>query len=188
MRNKGQFLRLELKNKKENITKKLTSISLLVSISLVLYYIEFQLPGLDFVAPGIKLGLSNIIVLVTLEIFNFKMALTVLFLKVLLSSFFGAGLSSFLYSISGGLLSLLIMTFLSNFKSRPFSIVGISIAGSFAFNVGQLLMASLILRNFRIFYYLQIVSYLSLATGLFTGIVSKLITDKKYVILKHYNL
>lgn len=153
-------------------TKYLTLVAVFTSISLVLYYIEMLLPGLDFVAPGVKLGLANIIVLSLLIVYGFKTAFIVFMLRVTLSSFFAAGLSTWLYSFAGGLLSLLIMYVLTKPKKLSFSVIGISVAGSFAFNIGQLFTASVTLGSFKIFYYLPAITVLSLATGVFIGVVS----------------
>lgn len=153
-------------------TKKLLVLSLMISISLVLYYIESILPTVHFIAPGVKLGLSNIIVLICLVGFGFKDTFIVFLLKTILSSFFATGMSSFLYSFVGGVFSLVSMYLLLYKVHIQFSLVGISVAGSFFYNFGQLLTSSLVLQNIKIFYYLPVVSLFSVGTGIFVGLVS----------------
>lgn len=81
----------------------------MIAYSLVLYFIESMLPGLYFIAPGAKLGLTNIITLSMLYIMGFGDAFAVIVIRILLSSIFGGGMSAFMYSISGGIMSLVAM-------------------------------------------------------------------------------
>lgn len=155
-----------------NKVRKMLVMALFVSLSLVMYYIENLLPSIQFVAPGVKLGLSNIIILICLVIYGFRDSFTVFFLKTLISSFFAAGFSSFMYSFVGGLFSLVIMFLLLKSKKIEFSLIGISVEGSVFFNIGQLLVASFILNNEKVFYYLPICLVFSVATGVFVGLVS----------------
>ena len=72
-------------------TKKLMFMSLMVAYSLILYLIESTLPGLYFIAPGAKLGLSNIVSVTLLYIGGIQMAFSVLIVRIILSSIFGGG-------------------------------------------------------------------------------------------------
>lgn len=161
-----------------NKVKKMLIMALFVSICLVLYYFENLLPSVQFIAPGVKLGLSNIVILSCLVIYGFKESFTVFFLKTLISSFFAAGFSSFMYSFVGGLFSLIIMYLLLKVKSVEFSLIGISIEGAVFYNIGQLLVAAIILKNFKIFYYLPAVLIFSIGTGIFVGLVCILFLEK----------
>ncbi len=92
-----------------NKSKKLVTLSLLVSLALVIYVVESQIP---VVFPGMKLGLANIISLVALVAIGWKEALIIMLLRTILGSIFGGTLSSFLFSIAGGFLSNIIMILL----------------------------------------------------------------------------
>ena len=153
-------------------TQKLTFISVLVAQALILYLVERMLP-VPFIAPGAKLGLSNIITVVCLYLFNLKDAFTVIVLRIILSTLFGGSLSSFLYSISGGLLSLIAMYLIKRFGKDYISIIGVSITGAFFHNVGQILMAAIIIKNINIIVYLPILSIAGIGTGFFVGITSR---------------
>lgn len=165
-------------------TRKMVLLAIMLSFSLILHYIENMLPPLNLIAPGAKLGLSNIISLTCLYLFGFKESFTILFMRVFLSSTFYGGTSTFLYSISGGVLSLISMYIVKKMKFKQVSIVGVSMIGSLFFNIGQLFVASIMLANPKIFYYLPWMSLISIATGIFIGITSKFLIMRLQVILK----
>lgn len=152
-------------------TQKITFISVLVAQALVLYLVERMLP-IPFIAPGAKLGLSNIVTVVCLYLFNLKDAFVVIILRIILSTLFGGSLSSFLYSISGGLLSLIAMYIVKKLGKDYISIIGVSITGAFFHNLGQILMAAVIIHNINIIVYLPILSIAGIGTGFFVGITS----------------
>jgi heptaprenyl diphosphate synthase len=153
-------------------TQKLTFIALLVAQALVLYLIERMLP-VPFIAPGAKLGLSNIITVICLYLFTLKDAFTVIVLRIILSTLFGGSISSLLYSISGGLLSLLAMYFIKKLGRDYISIIGVSITGAFFHNLGQIIMAAAVIHNMNIIVYLPVLAIAGIGTGFFVGITSR---------------
>ncbi len=155
--------------------KKLIFLSLLVSVGLALSIIESMMP-VPFVAPGAKLGLSNVVILITLVIFGFKEALTVGCLKSIIFTLATGSISSLFYSLSGSLLSCIIMYVIYNKFSKVFSLIGVSIFGAVAHNFAQVLVASLMMNNFKIFSYFPILLLTSLFTGYFVGLTSIFIT------------
>lgn len=153
-------------------TKKLVFLSLMVGYSLILYIIETFIPNPMMVMfPGAKLGLSNIITMVCLMTIGLKDTFIVLSVRIIISSIFAGPMSYFLFSIAGGYLSLAVMYIISRIKG--FSIIGISISGALAHNIGQLLVASFIIKNLMMVSYLPFMLVASIATGVFVGIVSK---------------
>lgn len=161
-----------------NKTRKTVFLALMISYSLVLYFIESMLPTLYFIAPGAKLGLTNIISLSVLYLLGFKPAFIVITIRIILSSIFGGGVSAFLYSILGGLFSLIAMWIMKKLNFKSVTVVGISIIGAVFFNIGQLTASSLIIKNASIFVYLPILSYVSIGTGLFVGFASKFVIER----------
>ena len=124
-------------------TKKMVFLGLMVGYSLILYILETYIPNPFIVFfPGAKLGLTNIITLVSLLIFGFKETFIIVTVRVILSSIFAGPMSYLLFSIGGAYLSLIVM-FLVN-KIKGFSVIGVSIAGAIAHNIGQLLVASIL--------------------------------------------
>ena len=158
-------------------TKKTTFLGLMVSYSLVLYIIETYIPNpLITLFPGAKLGLSNIITLVSLITLGIKDTCVILTVRIILSSIFAGPISYLLFSIAGAYLSLICMYISS--KMKGISLIGVSIIGAIGHNVGQLLVASLIVENINMLGYLPFMFITSLITGVFVGIVSMYCCNK----------
>lgn len=150
---------------------KIIFLSLLVSIGLALSVLEASIP-LPIAIPGARLGLSNIVILVSLVIFGFKEAFTVSTLKSIVLMLVTGSISSFIYSISGAILSSIVMFVVYKYFSKIFSLIGVSILGAVAHNVAQVSVAVVIMSNIRIYSYLPILLLLSLFTGYFVGVSS----------------
>ena len=153
--------------------RRITWIGVLVSQALMLHGVERLLP-VPQLAPGVKLGLANIVTLVALSILPWGDAWLVLVLRSSLGALLGGGASSILFSLAGGILSFLVMSLLLRYQGL-FSIPAISVAGAFSHNVGQILMAALVVETFNIFVYFPILAISALVTGFFTGVISDLI-------------
>ena len=153
-------------------TRRLMMMGLFVSMALALHIVEKMMP-IPFIAPGVKLGLSNIITLTVLIFLGFKDAFLVLLARILLSSVFAGGLSGFIYSISGGILSLLIMELTRRLGKEDVSVIGISVIGAVFHNIGQLLAAALVIKNVNIFVYFPILFLAAVGTGVFVGLTTK---------------
>lgn len=153
-------------------TRKLVVLSLMVAYSLALYILETFIPNpLIAFFPGAKLGLSNIITLICLMNFGFKDTFKILTIRIVLSSMFAGPASTILFSIAGGYLSLIGMQFA--IKLKGFSTIGISMFGAILHNIGQLLVASIIIVNLATMSLLPMMLGASLVTGIFIGIVVK---------------
>lgn len=153
-------------------TKKMTFLSLMVAYSLVLYIIETYIPNpLIAIFPGAKLGLSNIITLISLIILGIKNTCIILTIRIILSSIFTGPISYLLFSAGGAYLSLICMYLAS--KIKDFSLIGVSIIGAIGHNIGQLLVASIIVENINMIGYLPFMLIASLLTGMFIGLASK---------------
>jgi|LGOV01.1.fsa_nt_gb heptaprenyl diphosphate synthase len=148
-------------------------LSLYVALALIFSYIESFIP-LPMPIPGAKLGLTNIITLISLLTLGWPLTLLVVISRIFLTGFIFGSLSSIFYSLSGGLLSLLVMTLLLLFKKNKPSLLFISIFGAVSHNLGQVLMAGLILENVNIIlYYSPPLMLLAIPTGLFVGLITK---------------
>lgn len=146
--------------------KKMVLLSILISQALVLNVIERSIP-VPIPVPGVKLGLANVISLFTIIVFGFKEAITVVFLRTFLGSIFAGGMSSFFYSLAGGILSAVIMSYMYLRHKDSFSIPTISVVGAIFHNIGQISVASFVINNIRLFYYLPVL----LISGIMTGII-----------------
>ncbi|WP_052877874.1 Gx transporter family protein [Thermoanaerobacter wiegelii] len=167
-------------------TQRMVFLAILVANSLVLYIIEGMLP-VPFIAPGAKLGLANIITVVSLYLFGFFDTFIVLVVRILLATFFASSPSSFFYSIGGGLLSLFAMFFAKKVGKENITEVGVSVIGAVFHNIGQMLVASLIVQNINIMVYIPVLMIAGVGTGIFVGLSSKFIL-KHWKRLKNLNL
>lgn len=139
------------------------------ALALILSYVETLIP-ISFGVPGIKLGLANLVIVIVLFIYGGKEALLLSVTRILLSGFLFGNLSMILYSLAGGVLSLVIMALLR--RIGGFSVQGVSIAGGVFHNIGQLLLAMIIVETYQVGYYFPVLLVSGLVTGLLIGIVS----------------
>ena len=149
-------------------TKKMVLMGILVSQALILHLVERLIP-VPVPVPGIKLGLANAVSLITIIIFGPKEALAVVAMRTFLGSVFGGGVSSFIYSFIGGFISIMAMAIMYKRYRNLFSLPAISVVGAIFHNIGQILVASLIIQNAKLFYYLPLLMISAVITGLFIG-------------------
>jgi heptaprenyl diphosphate synthase len=149
-------------------TKTIAQYGLLIAVALILSYVEAQIPAF-FAVPGMKLGLTNVVVLFALYHMGEKSALAVNLLRIfLVALLFGNGMS-LAYSVAGGLLSGLVMILLK--KTGKFRILTVSVAGSVSHNIGQILVAMALLGTTSIAWYLLVLWFTGIASGLLIGVV-----------------
>ena len=152
-------------------TNRLTLLSMLTAQALALHVLE-RFIAIPIAVPGVKLGLANIITLLTILLLGWKDALVIVVLRCTLGNIFGGNIISFLFSIGGGLLSTVIMALLWHKFANNVSITGISLTGAVFHNVGQLLVASIVISDLRIFTYLPVLLISAIITGCIIGIIS----------------
>lgn len=153
-------------------TKKLTALSMLTAIALIIFIIEAQLPPLAPI-PGIKMGLANVITLFTMVCFGRKEAFTVLILRIVLGSIFAGQMMSLIYSMAGGILCFLAMSLaIKIFKENRLWIV--SVFGALAHNIGQVIAAAAVTSTWQVVGYLPVLAVSAVITGAFTGLAASL--------------
>ena len=130
--------------------KKVAILGVFLALALICSYIESLIP-FYFGVPGMKLGLTNVVVLLLLYFFGAKEALLVSMMRILLSGFMFSNAFSILYSLAGGILSWAVMLLLK--KTGRFHMVSISICGGITHNLGQILVAMVVVKNYYIFGY-----------------------------------
>lgn len=139
------------------------------ALALIFSYVETLIP-FQIGIPGVKLGLANLIIVIALYKMNLKETYLLSVTRIILSGFIFGNLFSIIYSLSGGLLSLSVMAFLK--KQGGFSVMGISIVGGVMHNVGQLLVAMVIVETFSIIYYIPVLLIAGVITGLVIGVAA----------------
>lgn len=147
----------------------------MAAMALIFSYVEVLIP-FTIGIPGIKLGIANIVVIIALYYLNAKYALTINIVRVLIAGLLFNGLFGALYSLAGALVSFVVMVLLK--KTNIFSAVGISMAGGVAHNLGQILVAAVLVANIKIFIYFPVLIISGVITGAITGILAGLILRK----------
>lgn len=156
--------------------KKLIFLSLLVALGLVIGLFESLIP-LPIAIPGAKLGLSNMVVLVSIVFFGKKEGIVVAALKSLLLMLVTGAVTSFIFSFVGAMLSAISMALASMYLNKFLSTVGISLIGSAFHNIGQVLTACVVLNSLKIISYLPLLLILGIFTGYFVGVTSDFIVE-----------
>ena len=155
--------------------KKLAYMGLFAAIAIIFGYVESLIPFFAGI-PGIKLGLANLAVLFILETYTWKEAALVSMVRILVIGFMFGNMFSILYSMAGAALSLTVMTLMKRFSG--FSILGISVAGGVSHNIGQLIIAALIVENTSLFYYAPVLLISGVITGILIGILTGEVTKR----------
>ncbi len=149
--------------------KQISEFSIYTALAFIFGYLETLIP-LPVPFPGMKLGLANLIVMITLYKKNFRYALGISCLRNLLCAFTFGSLFSFLYSIAGAILSLVGMALMKKWGDRYFSILSVSALGGILHNTGQLLVAGLLVGFGSILWYAPLLYFCGLLTGIIIGI------------------
>lgn len=160
--------------KKVNI-KHLSTLALMIALAFAFSYLESLIP-FNFGIPGIKLGIANLVVIVALYTLNYKDALFISIIRILLSGLAFIGPFAMIYSLIGGLLSFFVMLVAK--KSNKLSPIGVSALGGTVHNFGQILVAAVVMRTYRIIYYFPILMIVGLITGIVNGIIADIIIKR----------
>ena len=211
--------------------RKVPIFGLLLALSLVLGYIDRATPLtwlLGGAIPGIKLGLANTVLLYAVFLMDWKGSVLLMLAKVLLSGFMFGSLSAILYSLSGGVLSLLVMQLVKKaprlgaviiaglcivsdivlwhlhphprgqilwcmiliglagaagialffvIRLRPdYKVMGVSVSGAAAHNIGQVIAAALIVQTPQLLYsYMPFLVGIGAVVGCLTGFVAMMV-------------
>lgn len=139
------------------------------ALALIFSYVENLIP-ISFGIPGVKLGLANLVTVVILYRMGFREGLLLSVTRVVLAGLMFGNLFSIVYSLAGGILSLCVMAVLK--KTDKFSVIGVSVAGGVSHNIGQLLVAVIVLESMSIANYLPVLVFAGMVTGFVIGIVS----------------
>ena len=145
-----------------NKNKKLANMAMLVALAMIFSYVESLIP-INFGIPGMRLGVANLVTVTGMYFLEFLEVFLVVVMRILLTGFlFGNGMS-IVYSLAGGILSFLVMTLMKRLKG--FSVAGVSIAGGVSHNIGQIIVASVVVENLKLIYYLPALLIAGIVTG-----------------------
>lgn len=162
-------------NKQKTPAYNVALAAMMAALALIFSYIEAIIP-FNFGIPGIKLGIANLVILTSLYVLGTGYTFAINVIRILVAGLLFNGFFGAAYSLAGGLLSLAVMILLK--KTGLFSTIGISMAGGVAHNLGQLLVAALIVSNMKLFFYFPVLLFSGIISGILIGIITYLILKK----------
>lgn len=155
---------------KNNIsrTKKIAIYGMLVALAMVLSWVESCF-AFAMIMPGMKLGLTNLVVMIALYKLGNKDALIINVVRIFLVSMTFGNMFSLIYSLAGGVLSFIVMIIA---KKMKFEMTLVSVLGGIFHNVGQIIVAMIVMNTFHLIYYLLALWISGIVAGVVIGIVS----------------
>lgn len=162
-------------------TKKIALLGVISAFAAILSYVE-SIISLSIFIPGVKLGLANLAVVIVMYIYGNKEAISINIVRIIVVGLLFTNLFSILFSISGALISCLVMILLK--KIDIFTPVGVSVAGGVAHNVGQMAVAMFIIESYSVVNYLPVLMFAGIVCGLFIGILAVMVIKYINMILR----
>lgn len=159
---------------KNNKAKKIALFGMMVALAFTFSYFESLIP-LDFVVPGVKLGLANLVVVIALYLMKPGEAFSIAIIRIFLAGLTFGNVYSIAYSLCGGILSFLVMYLV---RKTKLSVIGVSMLGGICHNIGQIIVAAIVMGTSRLAYYLPVLLVAGLITGLLLGVISKLVIER----------
>ncbi len=160
---------------KDRRTRLLAVSAMFAALALIFSYIEVLIP-LPVPIPGIKLGIANLVVLIAIYRLGFKHAFVINMVRILIAGLLFSGVFGMIYSLAGGILSIIVMYLL--YRTGLFSMVGVSMAGGVCHNLGQLLTACVLLSNTAIMSYFPVLLFSGLISGIAIGLLAYVIEKR----------
>lgn len=165
----------------KNKAEKVAVIGVISSFAAILSYIEVLVSFGVFI-PGVKLGLANIAVVVAMYIYGLKFALFVNIIRIIVVGLLFSNVFSILFSIAGALISFLVMAILK--KIDIFSPIGVSVAGGVSHNIGQIMIAGLIISSYSIVNYIPVLMIAGIICGFIIGFIGLIMIKYLNIILR----
>lgn len=156
--------------------KRLTRLALLTTIALIIFTVEAQIP-VPVPIPGVKLGLANVVTVYAAFTMAPGETVMILLVRIFLGSLFTGNMLAMLYSLGGGALCILVTLPLSRLLARNQMWIA-SIAGAIFHNLGQIIVAALVMKTAAVFVYLPPLLISGIVTGAFTGLAAQALTNR----------
>lgn len=150
--------------------KKTAYLGVMLALALICSYVEVLIP-IPIGIPGIKLGLANIVIVFAMYSIGVKEAFVLSIMRVTISGFMFGNVVAIAYSLAGGLLSLFVMCLLK--KTDKLSCISVSIAGGIMHNIGQIIIATILVDNYYVLYYVPVLMVAGFITGACIGVVAQ---------------
>ena len=162
------------------MARKISVISMFSAFAILAAYVESFIPSIG--VPGAKLGLANIAVILALYILDAESAIIVDVVRIVIVGLLFGSLISISFALAGAFVSLTVMIVLKKFFN--FSIITVSIFGGFFHNVGQIVVAKILVDSYSILIYLPVLLIVGIVTGLIIGILAKLLYERTGALCK----
>ena len=159
-------------------TKRIASTGIMIALCLILTYVEILIPFNVGIA-GVKIGLSNIVVLYALYNYGIGWAFCINILRIAITGFLFTNPITITYSLSGGLLSLVTMILIK--KIKCLSVISVSVTGGIFHNIGQIFMAYIYLGSEKVWLYLPVLLVSGVITGILTGYLGFIVIERTKV-------
>lgn len=160
-------------------TKKMVFMAILTSLGVVLGVIDAQIGSLITLVPFAKIGLANIVILLSILYFKFTDAFTMALLKSLLVGLILGSISTFLIGFTGTMFSFLGMWLIHKMAGESVSLIGISVIGGVLHSVGQIVAVMTFYKSAAAIVFIPQFLVVSVATGIVIGMLTKQV--RRYV-------
>lgn len=160
---------------KNGYTKDMAIYGMFIALAMVFSYIESMIP-ISLGIPGIKLGIANLVTIVCLYVLGIKAAISVSLIRIVLMGLSFGNTSTMMYALAGGMLSLLLMIIAK--KADLFSMAGVSIIGGVSHNIGQLILAAIIIETVGVISYMPVLLFAGSVAGFLIGICAAIILKR----------
>ncbi|MDE6021249.1 MAG: Gx transporter family protein [Ruminococcus sp.] len=156
--------------------KKITQLALLTAIALTIFIVELKIPNLVPI-PGVKLGLANIVTVYAMYHCTAKETFLIVFARILLGSVFGGNISTIFYSLGGALLCLTGILILRHIVNEKYIWI-CSIIGAVLHNIGQIIVAVVMMKTTAVIAYLPFLLVFGCISGAFTGACAQMLINR----------
>lgn len=167
-------------NMMQSYNKKIAISGLLVACGIIFGYLEYLFP-LPIGIPGVKIGFSNIITLISLYTLPLPLCLCIIFLRIIISGALFGNFFGIIYSLSGAIFAFIFMLLFK--KYNIFSIIGLSILGGVVHNTAQLFVAYILVSQIKIIYYLPVLLISGIVCGFIVGYISDLVLKRIKILI-----
>lgn len=155
--------------------KRIATIGVFIAVAFTLSFLESLIP-INLGVPGIKIGLSNLVVLCAIYVIDRKSALLISVVRILLAGLLFSGAFSLLYSFAGGICSFVVM--IIAIKTSKLSTIGVSVLGAVTHNIAQIIVAAIVVNTYQITYYFPVLLISGLISGTVIGVVTGIIVNR----------
>lgn len=156
-------------------TKKIAYTGIMIALAFIFSYVESLIP-IHTGVPGAKIGLANLVIIVTLYTLGTGYAFGLSMLRVILVGFTFGNIAAMLYSFAGAILSFGVMILVK--KTKVLSVTGVSVLGGVFHNIGQLVVAILVVETASLIYYLPVLLVAGVISGVVIGILGAIVTKR----------